>query len=529
MKAIYFVLFFFCSINVHALDRVALIIGNANYEIAPLNNSINDAQAIKEALERLNFEVTLIKNANKRTMLREIESFVSSFNEDTTSLFFYAGHAVQLFSMNYLLPINSLNAIEESFDTLLDTEKIKLFENEAINLDSLTALIEDGNSKRNLVFLDACRTNPINVSRDGLSEALTTSKETLIAYSTSPGKKASDGVENSPYTKAFLKSINNSNQTIEVMLKEVANQVSSDSNQKQVPWYTSNLTSSFCFNEIGGQCVETTFIPDIPYLEGLNHIAIKVSDDGSKYIGQMENGIFQGKGVLYYADSSVHEGYFENNKKHGEGKHTDPNGKIFTGHFIEGNRHGSGIINWPNGATIKTEWQNGVRTYNEKNTYKGDRKFTLKGIVWEGNGLLEFASGAFYDGQFKDGKYNGWGKYVFPDGKVHIGNFIDGLFTGSGMLKYPNGDEVSGNFKNGFASGRGTMYFSSNDAIYTGEILTNRAHGFGTYENTNGSYYKGTFLNGKRHGEGVFTGPDGNRFKFSYEFGNIINTTPIFD
>ena len=73
------------------------------------------------------------------------------------------------------------------------------------------------------------------------------------------------------------------------------------------------------------------------------------------------------------------------------------------------------------------------------------------------------------------------------------------------------------------------MYFSSNDATYTGEILSNRAHGFGTYENTNGSYYKGTFLNGKRHGEGVFTGPDGNRFKFSYEFGNIINTAPIFD
>ena len=505
MKTIYVVLLFCCSISALASDRVALVIGNATYEIAPLNNSINDAEAIKTTLEQLNFDVTLITNANKTIMRREINKFASNLDENTTSLFYYAGHAVQLNTMNYLLPINSLSAINEGAKNLLKSEHFKLFETEAINLQWITNTIENRNSNINIVILDACRKNPLTGSKKGLSETLTASKETLIAYSTSPGKDAIDGPKgkNSPYTKALIKSMTNSNQTIESILKEVASTVSNETNGKQIPWYTTNLTSSFCFNETGGRCIEQIFIPKIPFLEGLENITIKEFDNGSKYIGQIKNGEFHGKGILDYPDGSKFEGYFINGLKEGEGRLTETNGTTFNGLFREDKRNGIGVLTWINGASMKTEWLDGRRVYKEKNIYTGDQKWTLKGIIKHGDGLLEFASGAYYDGQFKNNKFNGWGEYVSKDGKLFIGNFIEGVFSGPGSVKLTNGNVINGIFKDEIASGKGSIYFKSTDTTYTGNILNNQAHGSGTLKNSNGSYFKGNFLKGLQHGIGI--------------------------
>ena len=48
-------------------------------------------------------------------------------------------------------------------------------------------------------------------------------------------------------------------------------------------------------------------------------------------------------------------------------------------------------------------------------------------------------------------------------------------------------------------------------------------------KNSNGSYFKGNFLKGLKHGKGEFTTTNGNRFEFTYESGNILNTTQILD
>ena len=95
------------SLSVFAQDRIALVIGNADYQISPLNNAINDAEDIAAALSNLNFDVTLVKNANKREMKDAIYDFSEKLNKDTVGLFYYAGHAVQYHGENYLIPINA--------------------------------------------------------------------------------------------------------------------------------------------------------------------------------------------------------------------------------------------------------------------------------------------------------------------------------------------------------------------------------------------------------------------------------------
>jgi hypothetical protein len=48
----------------HAKEKIALIIGNADYASSALVNSVNDAEDIASVLKGLGFSVTLVKNAS---------------------------------------------------------------------------------------------------------------------------------------------------------------------------------------------------------------------------------------------------------------------------------------------------------------------------------------------------------------------------------------------------------------------------------------------------------------------------------
>ena len=55
--------------------RIALVIGNATYETGPLRNPVNDATDMAVLLQRLGFEVSLLKDAKLRAMEDAIEAF----------------------------------------------------------------------------------------------------------------------------------------------------------------------------------------------------------------------------------------------------------------------------------------------------------------------------------------------------------------------------------------------------------------------------------------------------------------------
>ena len=88
----------------------------------------------------------------------------------------------------------------------------------------------------NLVFLDACRNNPLaeNLRRGleatkrsaalgrGLARIEPTGRDTLIAFAAAPGQEAADGNDrNSPFTASLLRNIPRPKLEVSVMLKEV--------------------------------------------------------------------------------------------------------------------------------------------------------------------------------------------------------------------------------------------------------------------------------------------------------------------
>ena len=71
---------------------------------------------------------------------------------------------------------------------------------------------------------------------------------TLVAFATSPGQFASDGVgRNGQYTDALLKHIEEPDLPVEAMFKRVRNTLGAATNQKQISWEHTSLAGEFYF------------------------------------------------------------------------------------------------------------------------------------------------------------------------------------------------------------------------------------------------------------------------------------------
>ena len=88
-----------------AQERIALIIGNSNYDqLGTLANTKNDAQEINASLEAMGYQTKLVLDASEVTLRKEIKNFASSSEKSNLSLVFYAGHGAQINGENYILP-----------------------------------------------------------------------------------------------------------------------------------------------------------------------------------------------------------------------------------------------------------------------------------------------------------------------------------------------------------------------------------------------------------------------------------------
>ena len=94
-----------------AEERIALVVGNQTYSaVSSLDNPVNDATLISDALQMAGFEVTLLLNADQSAFKQAVAQFgrtLRAKGQETVGLFYYAGHGVQSFGTNYLLPVDA--------------------------------------------------------------------------------------------------------------------------------------------------------------------------------------------------------------------------------------------------------------------------------------------------------------------------------------------------------------------------------------------------------------------------------------
>ena len=76
--------------------RVALVVANAAYDEAPLQNPTVDADLLRPALERMGFTVTVVKDADFKAFVLALQSFYSDAKDADIALFYFAGHGFAL-------------------------------------------------------------------------------------------------------------------------------------------------------------------------------------------------------------------------------------------------------------------------------------------------------------------------------------------------------------------------------------------------------------------------------------------------
>jgi hypothetical protein len=221
--------------------RVALVIGNSAYEVAPLKNPVNDARDMAHALGELGFELIYRENLNQNDMKRSIREFGAKIRDGGVGLFYYAGHGVAVKGINYLVPVDA------------KVEREEQVEYECVDAGFVLSQMDNAGNRLNIVILDACRNNPFartfrSVSR-GLAQ-MDAPSGTLIAYATAPGSVASDGnARNGLYTQELLKFIRTPNMGIEEVFKRVRISIRNLTQNKQTPWESSSLTGDFYFSQ----------------------------------------------------------------------------------------------------------------------------------------------------------------------------------------------------------------------------------------------------------------------------------------
>ena len=222
--------------------RLAIVIGNEAYQHASrLANPVNDARSMRDALQSVGFDVFEYEDINQSQMKEAIDNFGNKLKNYTVGLFFYSGHGIQSKGANYLIPIDANITNEQQI------------EYDCVQADRVLGFMEAAGSKVNIVILDACRNNPFERSWSRAVEGsglafMNAPTGSLIAYSTSPGRTASDGTgSNGLYTSALLENLKTPDITILQMFQNVRRSVSDKSVKQQIPWESTSLTNDFYF------------------------------------------------------------------------------------------------------------------------------------------------------------------------------------------------------------------------------------------------------------------------------------------
>lgn len=240
----------FVSLGATAAERrVALVLGNTSYASLPaLKNAANDARSLTTRLTEMGFEVVSGVDLTKAETQATMAHFAKVVRGADLALFFYAGHGLQVSGRNYLLPVDAVLEDETSLDF------------EAVSLDFVLRQLSRETSVR-LVFLDACRDNPIAAksgktvfaASKGLAEVQFEDggSGTLIAFATSPNEVAYDGAgPNSPFTAALLDHIGDENIELTTVMTRITGDVFKATDGKQRPWVNASLTDQVILNPV---------------------------------------------------------------------------------------------------------------------------------------------------------------------------------------------------------------------------------------------------------------------------------------
>lgn len=192
------------------------------------------------------------------------------------------------------------------------------------------------------------------------------------------------------------------------------------------------------------------------------------------------------------------------NKNVREGVEFYSNGDVYEGEFHKGRCNGSGVYNFIVNGRFEGDWIDGR---------------------YEGYGIESWARGSRYKGQYRQGTRHGYGVYKFYTGDTYAGEWCNGQSYGVGMQTCADGSCYIGEFKCGVKHSLGCYHFRNGDK-YAGEYFGDKIHGFGVYHFANGHCYEGSWHEGRKQGYGMYTFRNGVNRSGEWDGGNLKTPRP---
>jgi len=192
-------------------DKFALLIGNGKYtHCSDLDNPANDINLLSARLKSGDYKTTLVKDASRVEMAKQLSRFCEAAKGAKQVIFFYAGHGIEVEGKNYLVPTSA--KLEKKGDQKW----------EAIGLSHVIKQLNEANITVKMIILDCCRDDPFGATRSwrktrtvgakgGMAEVndKELSQGSIIVFSGKPGQTVPDGPKggNSPFTTALNKEL----------------------------------------------------------------------------------------------------------------------------------------------------------------------------------------------------------------------------------------------------------------------------------------------------------------------------------
>lgn len=278
-------------VRAQGANGVALVIGNSRYQWeAQLPNVKRDAPDIAKRFQALGLKTELVQDASRDSMMQAIDRFKLAARGANFAAIYFAGHGASWAGVTYLVPVDADLSAPSVVTTLIAEPSIR----EAT----------EGALHRLMVF-DNCRNNPADgwrqleasrgakVSVDAQSAAAETrTPNTLVLFSTAPGRVALDGPpgENSPFAAALLRQLAGQSIDLQTLPPKLRRDLLIATQGRQVLWDHNNYQQPFLLRGPGSGTAANR--------SGWNSDPSRIIELNNAYIFAQQNSLYLPQGLI---------------------------------------------------------------------------------------------------------------------------------------------------------------------------------------------------------------------------------------
>jgi uncharacterized caspase-like protein len=254
--------------------RIALVVGDGNYEKAPLPTAANDAGLIAQTLQAAGFDVIGARDLDADALRNSLRDFMAKVQADpanTVAMIYLSGYSVQLAGENYYIPVDA----KISRDTDIPIEGLRI--------SDYTRQLASLAVKISIVVLDSAGPQPFVEGGNPIAGGLAlveASPNMLIAFNAAPGTVVPPQTGNyGVYAQALAEMIRTGGLSLPDVFDRVRLRVSENSKGAQVPWDDQKIQAPFTFFDRA---------PDAPPVQGSPDQVAAIRDKPIRDLGAQE-------------------------------------------------------------------------------------------------------------------------------------------------------------------------------------------------------------------------------------------------